>query len=495
MSFVRRLLRRLVGGRAPAEEPDEGALTLLDALARAPAAALVVAALGLEDRKALRLVHTQLRDVVGEATTKLRAIIAVTAAAPVAVRPPTARRWPRLKGLTISGPDSAALEALGAETWSGLRMLYLDHTPGSVLDARGARALAAALRRMPALRALYLLKAKIPDASAGELFRADVAPRLRELTIVDAGLTPAAVRLLAATGWRLEELGLHSCSNLAGAGVAALVAAPTFALRRLALESCGLDAASLLSVADAPWPLETLDLSLNDFSDAAAAVAALPQRACLRRVRLTSCKLGAAAILRLAEAPWSLEALEIDDNDMSGAAAAAALAALSRHVGLRRLDVGVCSLRASGFKALVAAHWPALTFLRASFPKGFDGPPALGAAAFAGFPVLERLDLPSLPLGDAGVALLASRRWARLRRLDLFNCGMSDAGLAALARGEFPALEWLDLEENDFSAPPTLEDVRRWAPALEELVEAEVEGVDGAPIDGVVSEGDGWESE
>ena len=64
-----------------AQEAAE-ALTLLDALARAPAAAaLVVAALqgGCKDWagfrenrdvKALRLVHTQLRDAVGEATTE-----------------------------------------------------------------------------------------------------------------------------------------------------------------------------------------------------------------------------------------------------------------------------------------------------------------------------------------------------------------------------------------------------------------------------------------
>jgi hypothetical protein len=71
MGFFRSLLRRLAGGwEAP--EPAQG-LTLLGALARAPAAAaLVVAALDrLEDRRALRLAHPQLRDAVGEAATKL----------------------------------------------------------------------------------------------------------------------------------------------------------------------------------------------------------------------------------------------------------------------------------------------------------------------------------------------------------------------------------------------------------------------------------------
>jgi hypothetical protein len=72
---------------AAAEAP-----TLLDALARAPAAAaLVAAALGAEDRRALRLAHPQLRDAVDESTTRLTVTMG-EGAAPL----PTARRWPRL---------------------------------------------------------------------------------------------------------------------------------------------------------------------------------------------------------------------------------------------------------------------------------------------------------------------------------------------------------------------------------------------------------------
>ena len=79
----------LTRARAAAEAP-----TLLDTLARAPAAAaLVVAALDqMEDRKALRLAHPQLRDAVGEATTRLWIYRSFTGAA----RTPMARRWPRL---------------------------------------------------------------------------------------------------------------------------------------------------------------------------------------------------------------------------------------------------------------------------------------------------------------------------------------------------------------------------------------------------------------
>ena len=251
--------------------------------------------------------------------------------------------------------------------------------------------------------------------------------------------------MLAATGWRLEELDLNFNPGLGAAGeryadelweeqggaegegedggaegedgAATLVAAPTFALRRLNLANCNLDVAGVLSVAPAPWPLEELTLSYNNFS---------------------------------------------------AAAAAPALAALSRHVGLRRLDVGYCHLSAAGFKALVEASWPALTYLAlARAEVAFDGPHALGAAAFAGCPALENLYLLDIALGEAGARLLAGRRWARLPGLNLRFPNLGAAGGAVLARGAWPALERLILCGSD--AEVTLEDARRWAPALVEL--------------------------
>ena len=410
----------LTRSRAAAEAP-----TLLDALARAPAAAvLVFAALGEADRRALRLVHTQLRDAVGEATTTLH--IPLYDSATAAARPPTPRRWPRLEKLTVFIPNLPALEALGAETWDGLRSLRIERPIISCarFDAPSARALAAALRRMPALRALELRYVDLPDAAAEELFRpgsAEDVPQLRALTLHYADLASVAARALAATGWRLEELDLYSSRDLAAAGVSALLAAPTFALRRLNLGNCGLDAAALLSVANAPWPLEELNLRSNDFS---------------------------------------------------AAASGPALVALSRHAGLRRLNLSNCSLSAAGVKALLEAAWPALASLAAEARPGgphLDGPHALGAAAFAGLPALEELDLDGVKLGAAGAALFASRRWARLRRLSLPDCRLGDAGLAALARGEFPALERLVASGNRLGAPLELEDARRWAPTLLEL--------------------------
>ena len=403
----------LTRARAAAEAPS-----LLDALARAPAAAaLVVAALqderadayGFKDNrdvKALRLVHTQLRDAVGEATTKIE-VGSRAAAAAAPARPPTPARWPHLEALCLRGLDLPALEALGSETCGSLRKLRVAGSP-FIFDAPCA--LAAAMRRMPALRALELRYCPLSDAAlagdaAAALFgasSAEDAPQLRTLRISNAILTPAAARLLAATGWQLEELDLSYNHQLGAAGLAALLVAPTFALRRLVLSQCGLRAADILTVANAPWPLAELDLSANDFRSAAAAPA---------------------------------------------------LAALSRRVGLRRLDVGDCRLSAAGFKALVEAAWPALTSLcMRRAVVAFDGPHALGAAAFAGFPALEELDLSYVALGEAGAALLASRRWARLWALCLRQAQLDAAGLTALVRGAWPALEDMDLSHNDLSS-------------------------------------------
>ncbi len=153
------------------------------------------------------------------------------------------------------------------------------------------------------------------------------------------------------------------------------------------------------------------------------------------------------------------------ENDFSGAAAGPALVALSRRAGLRRLSVD--QLSAAGFKALDEAAWPALASLSARFASvAFDGPHALGAAVFAGFPALEELDLAGVPMGEAGAALLASHRWLRLGGLNLSNCKIDDAGVAALARGAWPALERLNLRGNGLGARLALVDARRWAPAF-----------------------------
>jgi hypothetical protein len=120
---------------AAAEAPP----TLLDALARAPAAAaLVVAALGQRDRKAPRLTHSELRDAVDETVTVLRDDTSIDGAAWPA---PTPRRWPRLESLAALHPNLATLGGLGSGTWAALHTLRVECS--NYLDAPCAHALAA----------------------------------------------------------------------------------------------------------------------------------------------------------------------------------------------------------------------------------------------------------------------------------------------------------------------------------------------------------------
>ena len=434
---------------AATDEPAGEEATLLDALARAPAAAaLVVAALGLEERRALRLAHPQLRDAVDAEITKLEGDAEAACA-------PMPRCRPRLEALTIAQPYATAIVALGNQAWPSLRTLrlaYCDTYP-----------VAAALRGMPVLRALELEGVALSDEAAASLFRAwpAAAPRLRSLALKRADLSLVTVRALAASGWRLEELDLSEDGRVGDAGVAALVESPSLALRRLALGSC---------------------------------------------------KLSPAAVLAIADAPWLLEELRLPHNDLSADAAEPALAALSqRRPGLRRLDLNHCHLSGASFKVLVEADWPALTSLSTAWAKvEFKGRRALGAAAFAGLPALEELNLEGVLMGAAGARAVAaaSRRWPRLRELSLrnaiytsdllpaFDLRMETAasavalargswpalkgldlgdnwidkeGIAALAHGVWPLLEWLDLGGHRFLALLKLQDVRRWAPALLEL--------------------------
>ena len=192
----------------------------------------------------------------------------------------------------------------------------------------------------------------------------------------------------------------------------------------------------------------------------------------IRRLVVSNCGLDAAALLALAGAHWPLEELDIGHNDFSAAAAGPALAALSRHAGLLRLDVSMCSLSPANFKAIIEGTWPALTSLTATEAcTGDMGDRALdfSAASFAGFPKLEALNMASVKLGEEGARALASRRWSHLRMLNMNKTRLQERGWATIARGEWPALQQLSLTSFDVPGIFTLDDARRWAPALLEL--------------------------
>jgi hypothetical protein len=403
------------------------ALTLLDTLARAPtAAALVVAALQDEhadeygfkenhDLKALRLVHPQLRNAVGEGMTKLEVRFAPADAA----RPPTARRWPRLEELTLASLELADLKALGGETWSHLRSLCICYTGGSPdFDKTFARSLVAALRRTPALRELELRDVELSDDAAAALFRAssaEDAPQLRALTLdeVDARDGARAGRdRLAARGARPALESQIGRRRRRGARRRAELCHPS------------------------------------------------PQFGALQPRRGRLPRRGECALAARGAGPFG-QRLE---RRRRWARARGALARAPAPPGCGQLPP-----QRGRLKALVEAAWPALILLSAGGADvAFFGTDALRAAAFAGFPSLEELDLARVRLREAGAALLASRRWPRLKMLKLTRARLGEAGVTALARGAWPALEVLDLSGNGVGAL-ALEDARRWAPALTTL--------------------------
>jgi hypothetical protein len=285
--------RLLLNMPRAAARPAPRALSLLDAVALALAADLIVGALGPEERASLRLAHPALRDAVDARVPKVT--MPDFWENDVVARPPSARRWPAARALAWAGPCTAPrLAVLGAERWAALEELSLCYYS---LDEPAARALAAAARAMPRLRRLRLRDAQLkgrekPGPMARALFSGDGwagleelsltnsvqwrtaavsellraagrrAPRNRVLDLDYVYATEATMRTLASTGWALEELRVDGSDGLRGACVARLAAAPTFALRRLTLLACGLyfGLDPLGTIASTPWPLEELSL-------------------------------------------------------------------------------------------------------------------------------------------------------------------------------------------------------------------------------------------
>ena len=170
--------------------------TLLEIVARVPAAAALIlargGALSLEDRKALRLAHSELREVVNSVATVLKT--RQEEGAPAAP-PPTALRWPALLRLELELPApelAAALRALGAATWPFLHTLfaYQTDTAPANMGVAAVRALAAAAPRMPALTCLHLGHFFFGEAEVREMF-ARPGPWARLDTVIFATATTA----------------------------------------------------------------------------------------------------------------------------------------------------------------------------------------------------------------------------------------------------------------------------------------------------------------
>ena len=436
----------------PAAAPPPPPPALLDVAARLPeAAALILQPLSLEDRKALRRVHSLLDRAVRGAAAMLEVRIpAGGGAAPVPAR------WPAVRKLKVAldgwGEEPAEL-AWGA--WPRLEALTVAVKGDFFLPA--ARAVAAAAPLMPALRTLVL-------GCSGRLSHNAL------LHALGAFSWPGMEEPLWPT---LEELRIMGWCHTRGDGLP-LPAMWRGAPRLRRLSACGFRTSfAPPALAACGWALEELDLSGGaHVRDADVAALAASGAFALRRLDLSGCPLTAAALASLAAAPWPLEELRFGLADFRGPAAGPALAALSRHAGLRHLSFHLCQVDNDAFIALASATWPALTYLNGgASTRSFAVGDVQGPEVFAGFPALQELFMGFRALGEAGARTLAGRPWPCLTDLTL-NCQLEpDATVAALARGAWPALARLRLIGWDVrgGAALTLRAARRWAPALAEL--------------------------
>ena len=357
-----------------------------------------------------------------------------------------APRLPRLHSLALGGRGlDAGLRTLAAEPWAALEALCVGRL---TLDGGAALAAGALPSR---LRRLSVLACRSTAAGVAALVRDDARWAALEEVTLGGSFEPAwsgdrVVAALAA-GWRSVPR-----------------------LRALPLQDCLLAHRAARALGAAGWALETLDLSGNPLgARGVGALAAAPALA-LRRLCLWRCGLRADALVELAAAPWALDELVLSGNDFRGADAGPALAALlARQRRLRRLALDNC-LGAAALRALAAAHLPALQRLSAAADSTDTRPGVveLGEAAFARLPALEVLRLSGHFLGPAGAARVASRPWARLRELHLAMTRLGAGGLAALAARAWPALERLEVWGNEVDAP-TLGRARAWAPKLAHL--------------------------
>jgi len=359
-------------------------------------------------------------------------------------------------------PVGAALEALDLSACLAL----------AKPDARLGALLAAALGRLPALRALALREAHVGgllDALAAALDAAEAAGAAA--AAAPGSSSPSAAAAAAAPAAAVPLLLLPSASPAGGGGSGGGVVAAFGRLRQLDLShAAGLSPAHVAAVLAAGGGLHTLlATGLRGFAasggeDAALAAlrgrwpvtvgggsSALPPLPSLRRLALgwgfgdrTLCLLAAASAATLT----SLTAAAGASLSDAGLAAVA-----TRCRELRQLSLVLCAVSEAGVAPLLRAN-PRLQSLRLSECVGPFGAAMLPPAADAGGG--GRASLVFCRLEGGGRCPLSSAQLAALlgaRRVDALQClsivgaaALCDRFLAALA-GRAAALQHLRLEE------------------------------------------------
>ncbi|KIZ06182.1 hypothetical protein MNEG_1773 [Monoraphidium neglectum] len=356
----------------------------------------------------------------GSATKEGLALLDIDAVAQLA--PP--RRAPA--GAAVAGVGVEALPArleralvpyAHADALPALTSLQLSLAPAD------APQLAAALERLPALRALRLAVMATSGAggvplaallaavarSAPALESVVVVPGLAVADVDAAALTP----LCALRGLRSLKL-VGNLRPVPSAAAWAPLAALT-GLRRLAVHNVGAELTQLPGSC-LPAGLTALDLKGVRLTGGAAGKGDVTAVPALTTVRLTGC-----------------EVLDL-------AASAAAGPAVSEVV------VAGCALGRDGWAAAPRA-WPALVSLRAACGGGADAAALLAAVGGGGFPRLEALAVQRLPeLGDPQLAALLTPRALRRLSAGANGCALTPEGIGTAAMTAAPGLRALALQ-------------------------------------------------
>jgi len=382
-------------------------------------------------RAALEARHTELIEELGRRAPEVQAFLH--------------RGFASKAIITQGGAAQLAQEALYATI---LELVFWRMPPAGI--ARVVEDLAAP--DVPLLTSLRLSNEIGRPAGAERMARWPLLSRLTALTLLGGDLTLAGLdALLRGTSPPpLENLALY---NDALGGLGALLAGPLAprGLAGLEVAACRLALDDVALLTNTLPQLRRLRLDLNDHGDehahAIARGAAPLQSLWLANTRLT----GRGAVALAGANALSLEELSLEGCDWSDGGSIAPV--LERFDRLATLRAGAYSFGDDAVDALVRSIHPAIRVLDLRLSSGV-GP--RGAEVIAGAEPLRglrELSLALVPIGNRGAIALARADLPHLERLDLSSCEMDDAGGNALVEGGLPRGLKIGLSRNAFSEP------------------------------------------
>ena len=376
------------------------------------------------------------------------------------------RNFPQLRALSLANNALGAqgIAALGLAECAQLQALVLAHnnSPWRPHDW------SVPIGLPPSLQVLDLSGTSLGEDGIAALPWTQLAG-LRKLRLDSTDLANAGARALGAamsTLGRLRELSMER-NNLVPDDLATLSLARLPTLEALYLGHNRLYGQGLASLA---WPqtLRVLRLRANSLGEVGVQAVVGALLPALAHLDLSRTLLNGDAIGQLRQARWpNLTHLNLADNHMNEAGAAALGACLGQAPHLRSLDVsndGVTVAEVGAF----APHLP--PGLRALHMDGnLIRNAGMRAVPWTRFARLETLSLAQTEVRDEAVRALPPNVWATLTHLELSGNTLGPQSAAALRNANPSALRELRLTDNLFSGAGLLHLACAKLPALELL--------------------------